>query len=150
MKTKRKKPSYTAEPAEEGWDFDGARALDRGQQKAAGIPEPAAVGKMKVVEAGTAGTHQHPHHARDHCRFASAGRGSGAALPNAGRQRASHGRQGGVKTLLGPRGLIAKKWGSYSRTAGGNAGVPSFGPRRRGGTTRCRDVVPLRNRRFDK
>jgi predicted DNA binding CopG/RHH family protein len=49
MKTKRKKPSYTAEPAEEGWDFDGARALDRGQQKAAGIPEPAAVGKMKVV-----------------------------------------------------------------------------------------------------
>ena len=39
----------TAEPAEEGWDFDGARALDRGQQKAAGIPEPAAVGKMKVV-----------------------------------------------------------------------------------------------------
>jgi predicted DNA binding CopG/RHH family protein len=43
------KTSYTAEPAEEGWDFDGARALDRGQQKAAGIPEPAAVGKMKVV-----------------------------------------------------------------------------------------------------
>ena len=49
MKTKRKKPTYTAEPVEEGWEFDGARALDRGQQAALKIPAPATAGKMKVV-----------------------------------------------------------------------------------------------------
>ncbi len=49
MKTKRKKPTYTAEPVEEGWGFDEARALDRDQQKALGIPSPGASGRIKVV-----------------------------------------------------------------------------------------------------
>jgi predicted DNA binding CopG/RHH family protein len=49
MKPKKKQPTYTAEPAEEGWEFQDARALNRDQQKALGIPEPAVAGKMKVV-----------------------------------------------------------------------------------------------------
>ena len=49
MKAKRKKTTYTTEPVEEGWEFDGARALGPGQQAALGIPEPIAAGKMKVV-----------------------------------------------------------------------------------------------------
>lgn len=49
MKTKRKQLTYTAEPAEEGWEFRESPALNREQQKALGIPEPAVAGKMKVV-----------------------------------------------------------------------------------------------------
>ena len=49
MKTKRKKPTYAAEPVEGGWEFDGARALDLDQQMALGIPGPGASGRMNVV-----------------------------------------------------------------------------------------------------
>ena len=49
MKPKKKQPIYTAEPAEEGWEFQDTRALNRDQQKALGIPEPTVAGKMKVV-----------------------------------------------------------------------------------------------------
>ena len=49
MKTKRKQIAYTAEPVEGEWEFDGSRSIDRAQQAALGIPEPAAAGKMKVV-----------------------------------------------------------------------------------------------------
>ena len=47
-KPKEKKRTTRRNPLKKGGVLM-ARALDRGQQKAAGIPEPAAVGKMKVV-----------------------------------------------------------------------------------------------------
>ena len=49
MKTKKNKPIYTDEPADEGWKFAEEPALDRNRQKALGIPDPASVAKMKVV-----------------------------------------------------------------------------------------------------
>ncbi len=49
MKNKSKKLNYTAEPADEGWNFAAGSALDREQQSALGIPEPAAAAKMKIV-----------------------------------------------------------------------------------------------------
>lgn len=49
MKTKKNKTNYTQEPADEGWKFAEQPALDRNQQKALGIPDPAAAAKMKVV-----------------------------------------------------------------------------------------------------
>jgi predicted DNA binding CopG/RHH family protein len=48
MKTKKNKPIYAEEPTDEGWKFTEGPALDPDQQKALGIPEPAA-GKMKVA-----------------------------------------------------------------------------------------------------
>ena len=48
MKTKKNKPIYTAEPADEGWKFAAGPALDLDQQKALGIPEPSVAAKMKV------------------------------------------------------------------------------------------------------
>lgn len=49
MKTKKNKPIYADEPADKGWKFAEGPALDPDQQKALGIPHPAAAAKMKVV-----------------------------------------------------------------------------------------------------
>jgi predicted DNA binding CopG/RHH family protein len=49
MKTKSKKLNYTAEPAGKGWKFAAGAALNRDQQSALGIPEPAAAAKMTIV-----------------------------------------------------------------------------------------------------
>jgi predicted DNA binding CopG/RHH family protein len=49
MKNKKNKPIYAEEPADEGWKFAEGPALDPDQQKALGIPEPAAAAKMKVA-----------------------------------------------------------------------------------------------------
>ena len=118
MKTKRKKTNYTAEPAEEGWDFDGARALDRGQQKAAGIPEPAAVGKMKVVRKPARPARINIRTTHETIAGLRA-RAEEAGLPyQTLAQRASHGRQRGVKTVLGPRGLIAEEVGVLQQDGG--------------------------------
>ena len=49
MNTKKNKPIYAEEPADEGWEFASGSALDRDQQKALGIPEPSVAAKMKIV-----------------------------------------------------------------------------------------------------
>lgn len=49
MKTKRKKPVYTDEPATEGWHFQEENALSRAEQKALGLPTPSEAAKMKIV-----------------------------------------------------------------------------------------------------
>ncbi len=48
MKNKKKKPNYVDEPSEAGWQFDGSQVLTRAQQRALGLPAPAAAGKMAV------------------------------------------------------------------------------------------------------
>jgi len=49
MKTKKKKPVYTDEPAGEGWHFEEGRALTRAQERALGLPSPTAARNIKVV-----------------------------------------------------------------------------------------------------
>lgn len=103
---------------QDGYGILMARALDRGQQKAAGIPEPAAVGKMKVAR-------KPARPARINIRTTHETiAGLRAQAEEAGMpyqtlaQRASHGRQRGVKIVLGPRRLIAEEVGVLQQDGG--------------------------------
>jgi predicted DNA binding CopG/RHH family protein len=49
MKTKKKKTTYAEEPVGEGWAFDPNKALTRAQQRAMGLPAPAAAAKMTIT-----------------------------------------------------------------------------------------------------
>ncbi len=95
------KLNYTAEPADEGWKFAAGPALDHDQQMALGIPEPSVAGQMKVVRkpARPARINIRTTH-ETIAGFTGAGGGSRATLPDTGRQRAAHGREGELKLSL--------------------------------------------------
>lgn len=103
---KTKKLNCTAEPADEGWKFAAGPALDHDQQMALGIPEPSVAGQMKVVRkpARPARINIRTTH-ETIAGFTGAGGGSRATLPDTGRQRAAHGREGGVEAVAFARGV---------------------------------------------
>lgn len=49
MKSKKKKANYVEEPAADGWRFDQTKALTPAQQRALGLPTPAAAGKLTLT-----------------------------------------------------------------------------------------------------
>jgi predicted DNA binding CopG/RHH family protein len=49
MKIKRKKTSYVEEPTADGWRFDQTKALTAAQQRALGLPSPAAAEKLTIT-----------------------------------------------------------------------------------------------------